>query len=79
MIIEQWLKNAFGVRKKPKPTMNAKLSRISQDLAGSRVEGGLRPETPCSAVVPLAIASIFRTAQFCISRLHTSRNYSHDL
>jgi hypothetical protein len=24
MIIEQWLKNAFGVRKKPKPTMNAK-------------------------------------------------------
>jgi len=24
MIIEQWLKNAFGVRKKPKPTMNDK-------------------------------------------------------
>jgi hypothetical protein len=24
IIIEQWLKNAFGVRKKPKPTMNAK-------------------------------------------------------
>jgi len=24
MIIEQWLKNAFGERKKPKPTMNDK-------------------------------------------------------
>jgi hypothetical protein len=28
MIIEQWSKNAFGVRKKPKPTMNAKAFAI---------------------------------------------------